>query len=300
MKPEAPSQTAMKRIIKEPLLHFLLLGAALFVAYKFVSKRDSAEPGQIVVTQGRIENLAMTFSRAWQRSPTENELAGLIQDYIREEVYCREALAMGLDRDDTIIRRRLRQKLEFVTDDIAALTEPTDAELTDYLKAHSDDFRVERRFTFSQVYLNPDKHGERLAQDMAQLLMQLKQKGRDADISPLGDSFLLERKFEAVPGTGIAKQFGEKFAAELDDLPVDQWQGPVESGYGVHLVFVEERTEGRVPELAEVRETVHREWADARRLESNEKFFRGLLKRYVVTVEKPESAEAEKNIVRAE
>jgi hypothetical protein len=286
----------MKRILKEPLLHFLLLGAALFVAYNFLSKRDTAEPGRIVVTQGRIENLAITFSRAWKRPPTEKELAGLVQDYIREEVYYREALAMGLDRDDTIIRRRLRQKLEFVTDDIAALAEPTDAELTAYLKAHPDAFRVERRFTFSQVYLNPDKRGENLARDTAQLLIQLRQSRRDADHSALGDSFLLERKFEAVPGTEVAKQFGERFVAKLGDLPAGHWHGPVESGYGVHLVFVEERTEGRVPELAEVREVVRREWANARRLESNEKYFRGLLKRYTVTVEKLESAEGEKKL----
>ena len=290
----------MKRLIKEPLLHFLLLGAALFVTYNFVSKRDANEPGQIVVTQGTIENLTITFSRAWKRPPTDEDLAGLVQDYIREEVYYREALAMGLDRDDTIIRRRLRQKLEFVTDDITALAEPTDAELTDYLKAHTDDFRVERRFTFSQVYLSPDKHGERLIQDAAQLLMQLRNKGREADASMLGDSFLLERRFEEAPGSEIAKQFGEEFAARLGDIPTGQWHGPVESGYGLHLVFIEERTEGRVPELAEVRETVHREWTNARRLESKEKFFQGLLKRYAVTVQKPDGAKIEKELARAE
>ena len=289
----------MNRLRKEPLLHFLLLGTALFVAYNFVSKRDAAEPGRIVITQGRIENLALTFSRAWKRPPTERELAGLVQDYIREEVYYREALALGLDRDDTIIRRRLRQKLEFVTDDIAALAEPTDAELIDYLKAHPDVFRVERRFTFSQVYFNPDKHGENLIQTAAQSLIQLQHKGRDADLSALGDSFLLERRFAATPTGEIAKQFGEKFAVTLGDLPTGQWHGPVESGYGVHLVFVEERTEGRVPELAEVREAVHREWANGRRLESNEKYFQGLLKRYDVTVEKPKSAETEKKVAQA-
>ena len=290
----------MNRLLKEPLLHFLLLGAALFVTYNFVSKRDTAEPGRIVVTQGRIKNLAIIFSRAWKRPPTEQELAGLVQDYIREEVYYREALAMGLDRDDTIIRRRLRQKLEFVTDDIAAMAEPTDAELTDYLKAHPDAFRVERRFTFSQVYFNPDKHGENLTRDATDLLIQLQHKGRDADLSALGDSFLLERRFAAAPIGEIAKQFGQEFAVRLGDLPTGQWHGPVESGYGVHLVLVEERTEGRLPELAEVREAVHREWANARRLESNEKYFQGLLKRYAVTVEKPESAETEKKVARAE
>jgi len=206
----------MKRLIKEPLLHFLVLGIALFVTHGFVSKRNTAEPGQIVVTQGTIENLAITFSRAWKRPPTDEDLAGLVQDYVREEVYYREALAMGLDRDDTIIRRRLRQKLEFVTDDITALAEPTDAELADYLKSHLENFRVEQRFTFSQVYLSPDKHGDRLDQDTAQLLMRLRQEGRDTDVSKLGDSFLLERRFEDTPGSEIGKQFGDKFAVRRD------------------------------------------------------------------------------------
>ena len=281
----------MRKLASEPLLHFLLLGAIIFIAHRLVSGGVD-EPRRIVVTQGQIASMTIGFSRTWQRPPTSAELEGLIQDKVREEVYYREAMRMGLDRDDTIIRRRLRQKLEFVTNDIAALEEPTDAELAAYLNAHVDLFRVERRMTFSQVYLSPEKHGDRLAQDVAQLLVQLRQKGRDADPSSFGDPFLLERRLEAAPAGEIAKQFGEKFAASLGGLPVGQWHGPVESGYGVHLVFVEERTEGRVPELAEVRDAVHREWTNDRRLESNEKLFQDWLRHYVVTVERPETAEA--------
>ena len=218
---------------------------------------------------------------------------------MREEVYYREAMAMGLDRDDTIIRRRLQQKLEFVTDDVAAPAEPTDAELAQYLKTHADLFRIDRRFTFSQVYLDPSKHGEHLAQDATQLMTQLRRQGRDADLSSVGDPFLLEHRFEATPTTEIGKQFGEKFAAKLGDVPVGQWYGPVESGYGVHLVFVEERTEGRLPALTEVRDAVRRDWTNARRLESNEKFFQGLLKQYTVTVEKPDPAQAGEKLAKA-
>jgi hypothetical protein len=286
----------MKRFLKEPLLHFLLLGAAIFVAYSFVSKRSSGEPGKIVITQGQIEHLATGFAKTWQRPPTVEELAGLVRDRVREEVYCREALALGLDKDDTIIRRRLRQKMEFVSDDIAAQTEPSDEELSAYLKAHPDSFRVERQFTFSQVYLNPEKHGENLARDAVQMLAQLNHDGGKIDISALGDSFLLEHRFEAAPASEVAKQFGEKFTAKLGELPPGQWQGPIESGYGAHLVFVSERTEGRLPALADVREAVSREWANARRLEGNEKFYQELLKRYRVTIERPKAAEEEKRI----
>src|SRR5512140_853104 len=150
----------MKRILKEPLLHFLLLGAGLFLAYRLTPRTaGSGESGQVLVTQGQIEHLAAGFAKTWQRPPTPQELAGLVRDRVREEVYCREAFAMGLDKDDTVIRRRLRQKMEFVSDDIAAQAEPSDAELTVYLQTHPDAFRVPPQFTFHQVYLDSKARG---------------------------------------------------------------------------------------------------------------------------------------------
>jgi hydrogenase/urease accessory protein HupE len=177
--------------------------------------------------------------------------------------------------------------MEFVTDDIAALAQPTDEQLSAYLKKHAETFRPQRQFSFSHVYLNPERHGENLARDAAQLLAHLQQAGDKADVAELGDSFLLEHKFHALPMNEAARQFGEKFAAKLSELSLNQWQGPVESGYGVHLVFLSDRPEGRVPALAEVRDAVRREWTNARRLETNEKFYQELLKRYVVTIERP-------------
>ena len=186
-----------------------------------------------------------------------------------------------------------------MTEDVAALAEPTDAELADYLKTHAASFRADRRFTFSQVYLDLNKRGDHLAQDANELLIQLRQQGRNVDLSSLGDAFLLEHRFEATPNTEIAKQFGDKFAAKLADVPIGQWFGPVESGYGMHLVFVEERTEGRLPELAEVRDAVSRDWTNERRLESNEKFFQSLLKHYEVVVEKIDPPKAQQKFANA-
>jgi hypothetical protein len=275
----------MKRIFDEPLLHFLLLGAGIFLAYSLMPHSDSSgEPGKMVVTLGQVEHLAAGFARTWQRPPTAQELAGLVRDRVREEVYFREAMALGLDKDDTIIRRRLRQKMEFIADDIAQ-ADPTDADLNAYLQAHPDSFRVEQRLTFRQVYLNPEKHGENLARDAAQLLTQLNQPGAKADASALGDPFLLEHQFVAVPASEVAKQFGETFPVKLGALVPGQWQGPVESGYGVHLVLISEPMEGRLPALAEVRDAVRREWDHTRRLEANEKFYQERLKRYTVTIE---------------
>jgi hypothetical protein len=288
----------MKRLLKEPLLHFLVLGAAIFAVYHLLPKHSSSEPGNIVITQGQIEHLATVFAKSWQRPPTEEELAGLVRDRVREEVYCREAIALGLDGDDSVIRRRLRQKMEFVSDDIASQTEPSNADLNAYLQKHPDSFRLEQRFTFRQVYLNPEKHRENLAPDAAQLLAYLNRADEKADGSEVGDSSLLEDRFKSVSASEVAAQLGEKFAAKLDELSPGQWQGPVESSYGMHLVFVEKRIKGRVPELAEVRDAVQREWANARRLEVNEKFYQDLLKRYTVTIEKPSSVESKKLAVK--
>ena len=284
----------IKGILKEPLVHFLVVGALLFACYGLLNRGSEPAPGRIVVTQGKIENLRASFSRVWQRPPSPAELDGLVQDNIREEVFVREAMALGLDKDDVIIRRRLRQKMEFVSDDIAAQAQPTDAELGAYLIAHPDSFRVEQRFTFSQVYLNPTKHGAILARDVAQLLARLNQPGARADASALGDSFLLDSSFTAVPASEVSKQFGDIFATKLGGISPGQWQGPVESGYGVHLVLVSERTEGRLPALADVHDAVRREWDNARRLEANERFYRELLKSYTVTIEIPEPVEASK------
>ncbi len=276
------------KFLREPLLHFLFLGAGLFVLFYFVNNQRGGEPGRIVVTAGRIQHLADGFTRTWQRPPTQEELEGLIQNYIREEVLSREAIALGLDRDDTIISRRLRQKMEFISEDVASQAEPTGEELRDYLVKHLEKFRLERSFTFSHVYLNPERRGDSLKSDAENLLAKLNKPGAKTDISTLGDGFLLEHDFKSAKESEISKLFGEKFAAHLSQLEPGRWHGPVESGYGVHLVFIQKRTEGHIPTLDEVRDAVRREWENDKRLEANEKLYQSLLERYTVTIEQRE------------
>jgi hypothetical protein len=284
----------MKRILKEPLLHFLMLGTVIFVAYSLLSK-PSDEPGKIVVTQGQLASIMESFILVRQRPPSREEWEGLIRERVREEVYYREALALGLDKDDLIIRRRLEQKLQFVSDDITAQAPPTDGDLTAYLQAHPDKFRVEQQVTFRQLYLDPQKHGENFARHSAQLIAKLNQVGGDTDFVAMGDPFMLGDNFTALPASEIAYQFGKEFAAKLSGLQTGFWQGPVQSSFGVHLVFISERTNDHLPALAQVRDAVRREWDDARRTESNEKFYQGLLKHYTVTIEQP-TAEAAKKL----
>lgn len=280
------SMGMMKRMLREPLLHFFLLGAGLFFVYSMLQKHVAkGSVGEIVITQGQVEHFASGFLKTWQRPPTPEEIAGLVRDWVQEEVYYREAIAMGLDKEDTIIRRRLRQKMEFISNDIAAETEPTDAELNAYLQAHPDMFMTEPRFSFSQVYLNPEKHGKHLADDALQLLAQLNHADNKNDVSALGDTLMLETHFSTMRSGEVASLFGTPFAAKLSELVPGQWQGPVESGYGVHLVLVSARIEAGLPALAEIRDSVIREWSNAKRLEANDKFYQDLLKRYTVTIE---------------
>lgn len=276
----------MQRLMREPLLHFLLLGAALFVASSFL--RDDSAPRQahIVVSAGKIEHLAALFARTWQRPATREELEGLINDFIREEVAYREGLALGLDRDDTIIRRRIRQKLDFIAEDLTSQVEPTEADLVAYLAAHPDNFRIAPRLSFRQVYVNPEQHRNGLDAHVRDLVMALNRDG-STDASGLGDRIQLEHGYANISTRDIARLFGAQFATAIVALPPGTWQGPISSGYGVHLVIVDERRDGRLPPLDDVRDAVRREWENARRKERIEQFYRTLLEKYTIIVERP-------------
>ena len=277
----------MKRLLREPLLHFLLIGAALFALHARV-----AAPGRdrtaIVVTRGEVEQLANGFEKLWHRAPSPEEMVGLVRDRVKEEVYYREALAMGLDTDDAIIRRRLRQKLEFLSDDLASRTSPTDSALAAYLAANAERYRKSAALSFRQVYLNPDRHRATLARDAETLFTQLQALRSPDGASELGDATMLEHRFESVAVAELERQFGRAFTEALSSessLPTGSWRGPLESGYGMHFVLVTGRVAGASPSLAEVRDVVERDWMNERRLESSERAYREMLSRYTVRVE---------------
>jgi hypothetical protein len=214
----------------------------------------------------------------------------LIDDYIREEVLYREALAMGLDRDDTIVRRRLRQKLEFLTEETVETVAPSDAELQTFLQQHANAFRVEPRLAFQHVYLSRNRRGDATDTEARELLAQLSTGDAATGPTALGDPFLLPHEFALSSCSEIARLFGDAFATQLQDLEPGRWAGPIASGYGLHLVYVRERVDGRVPALAEVRQAVQREWFAARRKAVNEQFYQRLRAQYTVVVEQPQAA----------
>jgi len=282
----------MRRLLREPLLHFLLLGALLFAAYGYVSEGGDTGSGSIVVTHGQIESMAAMFARTWQRMPTNEELQGLISSHVREEVLYREGIALGLERDDPVIRRRVAQKLQFVAENEEA-AEPSDAELQAYLDANRAAFEIEPRFSFQQVYLDPQKRGGPVADEAGRLLAQLNRPGSRLDADTLGDPTLLPSSFQDAPVSEVTMAMGPEFLAAIDALAVGPWQGPVRSGYGLHLVQISERKSAVAPVLADVREAVEREWQRERRLEASEAFYLELLSRYDVTIEGPDLAQGE-------
>jgi hypothetical protein len=245
---------------------------------------------QIVVTPGQIEHLSTTFARTWQRPPTPLELDGLIDDYVREQIYAREAAALGLDRDDVVVRRRLRQKMEFLTEDGAQLRPPSDAELAQYLAAHPDRYRVEPALAFRQVYFSRDRRGDAVEHDARGALARLDRDGPGADVSGLGDPLQLPDAVELSSRGEIARLFGDQFATRLLEAQPGRWVGPIESGYGLHLVYVQRREPGRLPALDEVRDAVARDLESMRRKDAVEAAYRTLRARYDVQIARPAAA----------
>lgn len=274
----------MSKWLKEPLLHFLLLGGLVFVVYDLLSGRGSA-PGEILISRGQQENLLNTFGRTWQRPPTAEEFRGLLQDYLREEIAYREAQAMGLDQDDIVIRRRLRQKLELLAEDVAALAAPTDEQLQAHLERSADDFRIEPRLTLRQVYFSRDRRGAAAEADAQQLLQRIAADGPEGDFGQFGDPLPLPERVEDLRESELARMFGRVFVEGLQGVEPGRWAGPVESGFGLHLVFIEARAAGRTPELVEVREAVQREWLSQRRREAVDAMYQRLAEGYSIEIE---------------
>jgi hypothetical protein len=289
-RPKNPGESRLQRWLREPLVHFLLLGVALFALFGWLGGDAGPMSKRITVTTAQVQQLSTAFERTWQRPPTVDELKGLVDEYVREEIAYREAVAMGLDREDTIIRRRMRQKLEFLVEDAASATPPTAEELQAYLDEHPDSFRVEPQAALRQVFVDASR-GDDAAARARELLQQLTRAGPDADIAELGDSLMLDPELPLAPQSDIARAFGSDFAASVVALEPGAWQGPVASGYGLHLVLVRERVAGRVPALEEVRPLVERELLSQRRREQLAAMYDELLQKYSVTIESPVTGE---------
>ena len=273
----------LRKAMREPLAHFLLIGAGLFLMFSSMNGSAGEKPNRIVISPGQVEQLAANFSRTWMRPPTEDEIAGLVRDHVRDEVYYREALSMGLDQNDRLIRRRMRQKMEFILEDLTSESEPNDQVLMTFLQQHPDEFRQEPRVSFRQVYLNPDNRPN-LEADAGKILADLR---AGAKPETLGDPTLVGYEFRSAHQGVIARSFGNAFAQDIVELEPRAWKGPLYSALGGHLVLVTDRIKGRLPALAEIRAEVEREYLVQRRRELKDMAYRKILEGYEVIMEQP-------------
>lgn len=283
MPNENPS--LLRRILGQPLLQFLVLGVVLFTLYLFFGGSTGEQEKKIVVSSRQIELLSALWEKQWRRPPMPQELEGLIDSFIREEVLYREALAMGLDQDDTVVRRRLAQKIEFLAQDLMAQVMPSEAELRSFYEEHPEIFEEPGRITFSHVYINLDQHGQEWTAIAERLLAEL---GAGADPRQLGDRFMLQRDYLRKSPDEVARHFGSEFAAAVFELAPGAWQGPLQSGYGLHLVLVERIEPAYLPPLEDVRQKVEDEFISFRRRELNETFYNRLREGYEIVIEEPQ------------
>jgi hypothetical protein len=268
----------------------------MFGLFALIGDRSELEPDEIVVGAGHIERMSQAWRKTRMRPPTQLELEGLIEDYIREEIYYREAMILGLDQDNAVIRRHLRQKMEFLSEDIAAQVDHEDSDLQTFLDANPDKFREDARISFRHIYFSRDARGDMIESDARQVLATLSGSEAGEAAVSLGDSLPLPIAMELSPQREIASLFGSEFAVSLTQLETGRWLGPVVSGFGLHLVFIEERVEAYVPDLEVVRDAVIREWREVKRQDVNKVFFAELRSRYSVVIDRPEWLDVELDI----
>jgi len=273
------------KLIKEPLIHFLILGALLFALNNVVSDSSSTDTdNSIVISDTEVEWMQSIWNKKWGRMPTEDELQGLIESYIREEVLYREGLAMGLDKDDTIIRRRLATKMEFLAKDIGQIVEPTELELQDYFKWNLDRYMDPAKVSFSHIYFNRDNRENALGDAQVVLGKLRKNETVSAEDWELGDPFMLHYEYVHKTQTEVMQLFGSGFADAVFEITPGGWQGPVQSGYGLHLVYIQDVVAAREPALEEVIDKVKNDLVNQRRTDSFETFYKSLRDKYEIEI----------------
>lgn len=291
---DSRAESRLMRFAKEPLLHFLLAGAAIYGLFGLFGQQESdeaiADENTIVITEGELDWLADTWQKKWNRQPTDAEMLGLVRQQLRETVLYREAISMGLDKDDTIIRRRLAQKLEFLAQDLIQPKPPTDEELKAWFDKNIDRYRLPELITFTHVFLDPDKRNDQTLADAEKLKAELIAKATvPGESSELGDTFMLQSYYPERDEADISKLFGGEFARSIMDLEPEKWHGPVLSGYGTHLVYVHALQKFPPPTFEQVSVRLAEDWTNEKRAEFNDEYIESLLKRYTVVIEGEDS-----------
>jgi len=275
------------RLFKEPLIQFLIIGAGIYGAYAmFATPEENFRDTLVHVDSNRINGFISEWEARWNRPPTREEIDGLIQSYIKEDVLYRQAISMGLNEDDPITRRRMAQKLEFLTSDLAMMVQPAEGELEQYFNDNSEAYRAPDRMTFSQVFFDPDSRGNSTLGDAAAALLELQAAGAPTEESlQVGDGFMLQSDFVSVTATEAARQMGTGFVEAVVQLEPGSWHGPVLSGYGVHLVYVYRYEKSPPAVFEDVQAAVLENWQFEQREQFNADFLENLKTRYEIVID---------------
>ena len=281
---------SVKRWLREPLIHFLLLGAILFAVDRYVPPARGSGPSsqQIQLSLDDLAQLVLQFQAQWRREPRPEELTRLIENKVQNEVLYREALAMGLDKDDEIVKRRMAQKVQFLAEDVAAAREPTGNELKSYYQQNPARFAQPNRVSFRHLYFSPDRRSSRARDDAAQALAKLDGQPQDAKVAgSLADPFMFQEYYRDRAPEYLGKEFGPQFALAVAKLATGSWQGPIESGLGWHLVFVDTVIPGRVPAFEEIEPDVKTAWLGEQKDLAWRKAYEAMRAKYTVLLPAP-------------
>lgn len=279
----------IRRLLREPLSHFVLLGALLFVVEAIVSGPGAAmetERAPIVVSPERVEGLAARYERQTGRRPSPTELRAAVDRFLRSEVLRRRALELGLGEGDDVISQRLIQKMEFILDNRVEVAAPTDESLLAFMEANAERYRSPPRTSFTHIFFAPDRRQGGAEADAEATLAALLSSSPVPERAPeRGDPFMLQYDFVRRSADDVRRSFGSAFADALEASRLGEWSGPMISSYGVHLVRVGERTDGGMPSVESVRRRVEAEWSDAAREDAVESAARELIESYPVIIE---------------
>jgi peptidyl-prolyl cis-trans isomerase C len=284
-----------RRWLAEPLVQFLLIGTVLFVGYQALHPGPQARASstRIELTQDDLRQMSVAWLAQGRPAPTPEQMRSLVDMKVREEILYREALALGLDNEDTIVKRRLAQKMEFLFEDVSALREPTREELKAWFEKNSVRFTLQPRASFRHLCFSPDRRGARAREDAARALDKLRGKPATAQQgAALSDPFMFQDYYPDRSFEEMAKLFGPRFAQALIQQQTGSWQGPIESGYGWHLVWVESLTPSRVPAFEEVEADVKTEWIADQRAETRRRAYEAMRARYEIVLPAPAEQDA--------
>ena len=284
----------VNKLLKQPLLQFFLIGLTIYLADSFFNQNEDEESNVVIVTSGEIRWLEDNWLKRWNRPPTPEEKKGIVDQLVREKVLYKAALEMGLDKDDVIIRRRMVQKIEFLTSDIITPPSPKADELAGFFEENLSKYKAPDAITITQLYFDPDKREESTLEDAKRALTKLKLQGEpQPGNTGYGDTFMLQDYYPNRSQSELAKLFGSEFAESVFALQPGTWNGPVLSGYGTHLVYVHSLDKSDPPAFADIVDLVQQDWEEMKLQELNEKFIEGLMSRYEIVIEQEGNEESD-------